>query len=245
MILYPSIDLLECRVVRLYQGKFQEKTTYNSTPSTLLQDWYKLGASHVHIVDLEATKGHYHQRDLVASLLKNHHKYLHIQVAGGIRQSSDVQALLSLGAQRVVIGSAVVEKPDLVHHLIRKYSASRITLACDVLADGEQWIIQTRGWQRNSQTSLRSVIDDFLPHYNVPFLITDIAKDGTLKGPAWHMYSALKKQYPSLSFIISGGVSTLEDLKKAQQSGAFGCIIGKALHDEVFSLKEALSYVSS
>ena len=241
MKIFPSIDLLDQEVVRLHQGDFSKKTTYASLPpEALLERWYQEGAEQVHIVDLSGAKGESQQTSLLSSLLASFAHKLNIQVGGGVRGSTDISALRHLGAWRVVLGSLVVERPQEVHHFLRKFTPEHITLACDVRYHKDRYAVKKRGWQEDGGVFLEDLIKEF-QDYPVLWLITDICRDGTLEGPNFALYRSLKKNYPDLKILVSGGVRNQQDLKEARDIGLWGCIIGKALHEGHITLSEALT----
>lgn len=246
MNIIPSIDLMDGQIVRLYRGEFAHKISYDISPKELIARWVDAGVSHVHIVDLDAARSKSRHIDLISSLLQSFHSQLSIQVAGGIREPTDISYLLRLGAKRVVIGSAVTDKPSFVHRMIQRYSAQSIVLACDVKVSTEgAYHVHSHGWTRNSQKDIFDVISEFYPQYSVPFLITDISQDGTLQGPNFPLYRSILKRFPNLPIIVSGGVKDVKDIDHAYRLPAWGCILGKGLHDGVFSIDDALDFRST
>lgn len=240
MKIFPSIDLLQQQVVRLYRGDYNQRTFYSSLPQELLQEWQALGAQQVHIVDLNAARGEARQIQLLAALLQQFSSHIDVQVGGGVRSHAHLSELLKLGATRVVLGSLAAEQPQQVHELMRAYGSERITLACDVLLHEGSYRVRTRGWQKDGGLTLEELIEEF-HHYATPWLITDISCDGTLEGPHFALYRSVLQRFPALKLIASGGVRHCEDLREARNQGAWGCIIGRALHEGHINLAEALT----
>ena len=239
MLIYPAMDLLDGEVVRLRQGDFAHKTVYAQDPHQILAQWERKGVRQVHLVDLGASCGQNSGVALRTEILQRY--AINFQVAGGVRSAEQLQYWLQCGAQRVVLGSYAFLSPQDVLELIDQYSASRLTIGCDVKWVDDDWQIAIEGW--TEQTTLG--IDEFLSWYqHVPelvFLITDISKDGTLQGINESLYHSLNQRYPQLRYLISGGINNQQDLSRARALGAYGCIVGRALYAGNISIEELVA----
>jgi phosphoribosylformimino-5-aminoimidazole carboxamide ribotide isomerase len=238
MILIPSIDLRNGRCVRLLKGNFDAETRYDLEPHELLQRYRALGASWLHVVDLDGAKdGQLANRSVIVRLASQ--KALLIQVGGGVRSAAVVDDLLRNGIDRVIVGSAAVEKPAEVQAWLKKYGAEKIGLAFDIRHDrGGVPRVLTRGWTRESKLSLWEAIDSYLPHGLKHVLCTDAELDGAMQGPAVNLYAEGVKRYPQIAWQASGGVRNAADLAALAATGSAAAISGKALLEEMISPSE-------
>ncbi len=240
-MIIPAIDLIDGQVVRLYQGDYNQQTTFNLSPLAQLQSYQAQGANWLHIVDLTGAKDPTkRQTQLIAQLIKN--LDANIQVGGGIRSEVQVSELLAIGVKRVVIGSLAVKQPQLVQSWLQKYGSDAICLALDININpqGEK-IVAVSGWQTAGDKTLESLVESFKPYGLKHALVTDISRDGTLLGSNNQLYEEITKLYPDIQWQASGGIANLTDVAAVRDSGASGIIIGKALLIENFSVKEAIS----
>jgi len=233
MILYPAMDLMGGRVVRLAQGRFDDATAYPGDPAEALGAFAAAGAAWAHVVDLDGAKaGAPVQHDLLARLASQ--APLKLQLAGGIRTRDQVARLLDSGAGRVVVGSLAVKQPGFVAAWLDEFG-DRITLSLDVrLIDGVPQVA-TAGWTEDSGMSLWDVAARFPQARHL--LLTDIGRDGMLEGPNFALLEEAARRLPHLAIQASGGVASLDDLRRLRTAGA---IVGKALWDGRFTLAEAL-----
>jgi len=238
MILIPSIDLRGGRCVRLLKGNFDAETRYDLEPHELLQRYRALGASWLHVVDLDGAKdGRLANRSIIVRLASQ--RALQIQVGGGVRSAAVVDDLLRNGIDRVIVGSAAVEKPAEVQAWIEKYGAEKIGLAFDIRHDAQGVArVLTRGWTRESKLTLWEAIESYLPHALKHVLCTDVELDGALQGPALNLYEAAVKRFPQIAWQASGGVRSAADLAALAALGAAAAISGKALLEEMISPSE-------
>jgi phosphoribosylformimino-5-aminoimidazole carboxamide ribotide isomerase len=238
MILIPSIDLRAGRCVRLLKGNFDAETRYDLEPHELLQRYRALGASWLHVVDLDGAKdGRLANRSVIVRLASQ--RALHIQVGGGVRSAAVVDDLLRNGIDRVIVGSAAVEKPAEVQSWLKKYGAEKIGLAFDVRHDAQGTPrVLTRGWTKQSKLTLWEAIDSYLHHGLKHVLCTDVELDGALQGPALALYGEAVKRYPQIAWQASGGVRSAADLAALAALGAASAISGKALLEELISPSE-------
>ncbi len=240
MILFPAIDLKAGKVVRLNQGKFDQLTEYSKDPLAVAMQWKRKGAQWLHVVDLDgALDGQ--MKNLSNILDIGQHVNINIQVGGGIRSKQDIVKLIEGNIKRVILGTRVIEDRAFLHDVIKMWP-SKIAISLDC----SNGMVAQRGWTQTS--SVRAV--DFvkeLEQMGVQCVIyTDIARDGTLKGPNWdglkQMLGATK-----IPVIASGGISSIEDIKKLlaiKTPNLYGAITGKAIYEGKLDLEEALKLCS-
>lgn len=241
MIIYPAIDLRRGHCVRLSQGRFDAETVYDADPCAVARDFAAQGATWMHVVDLDgALDSSKRQFDIVSDIIRE--SGLRVQTGGGIRVKSDVYKLLAAGAARVVVGSLCVKEPAIVRGWIEEFGVEQIVPALDVRVDANGIAhLSIAGWQEDSSRVLEDAIRDLFPSGQGHLLCTDISRDGMLLGPNFELYASLHREFPSLQLQASGGVSSLEDLRKLRTLGAAGAITGRALYERKFNLKEALA----
>lgn len=237
MLIYPAIDLMEGRCVRLSQGRFDAPTVYPADPGEALAGFAAAGAAWAHVVDLEGARAREpRQHDLIAGLAANGGPKL--QVAGGFRTRDQLARMFDAGVGRVVIGSLAVTAPDQVTAMLDEFGPDRITLAFDVrLIEGSP-VIATSGWLESSGSNLWEAAGRYPQARHV--LVTDIGRDGMMGGPNVALTDELVRRMPRLEVQASGGVASLEDLRTLSKTGAAGAIVGKALWEARFGLKEAI-----
>ncbi|WP_421791831.1 HisA/HisF-related TIM barrel protein [Hyphobacterium sp.] len=243
MILYPAIDLLDGRVVRLTKGDFSAVTDYGDDPVAVAESYAALGAQWLHVVDLSGARDGTRRQTATISDLAN--CGLKVQVGGGIRKAVDIDALINAGASRVIVGSLAVTAPEQVASWISRYGPEKIVAAFDVrIEDGEIWPT-TSGWTQSGAEPLAGLLEHYAGSGLRHALVTDVAKDGALEGPNVYLYSNLTALRPDIAWQASGGVAALSDLSALAKVGASGAIIGKALYEGRFTLAEAMACLPS
>jgi phosphoribosylformimino-5-aminoimidazole carboxamide ribotide isomerase len=239
MIIYPAIDLIGGRCVRLRQGRFDEATFYSAHPFEALDRFEAAGAQWAHIVDLDgACAGSPQQHGVLRELAR--HSGLKLQVAGGIRSIGDLESLFDAGVSRAVIGSLAVEDPALSAMFLTSFGPERIALALDVRLENDQPYVTTSGWQQTSKSTLWEVSELYPNARHI--LITDIGRDGMMSGPNLDLITNAAQRLPNAQVLASGGVSSLEDLDALDRAGAAGAIIGKALWEGRIQLSEVIRH---
>ena len=232
MLLIPAIDLRGGRCVRLYQGDFGAETRYEYSPRDLLDKYRALGVSWVHVVDLDGARdGVLANREAILDLAAQ--RGLKLQVGGGIRSAQVIEDLISSGVERVVVGSAAVERPDEAIGWISRFGADRICLALDVRHDNDGAPqLRTRGWKSGAAISLWQALDLYPAAAVRHVLCTDIERDGALTGPNLDLYRDAVKRFPRIAWQASGGVRDADDLAALARIGAAAAVSGKALLEE-------------
>ena len=239
MIIYPAMDLMRARVVRLQQGRFDEATTYSDEPSEALRRFAEAGAKWAHIVDLDGARAREPvQHGLIAELART--SSLRLQVGGGFRTRDQVAQMLDAGVARVVVGSLAVREPELVRGWIDNFGPDRITLSLDVNVTDGVPIVAVSGWTEDTGASLWEVAAQYPEARHL--LLTDIGRDGMLAGPNFDLLEQAVECLPHLKIQASGGVSSLADLERLTTDGV---IVGKALWEGRIRLGEALDLARS
>ena len=240
MKIYPAIDMINGQVVRLTKGLFDQKTVYDNDPISMAKKFEELGCEYLHVVDLDgAKKGEPAQTDLVQQIAQSTN--LKLQVGGGVRTSEHVQQLLQSGVDRVIIGSLAVKNIPLTKRIFETFGGDRITLGLDVsMNESGIPMVATHGWQEVSNLSAEDVLNEYLTLGLTQVLCTDISRDGTLTGPNFELYKELSLRFPTVNFLASGGLKSLEQVKALKADQVGGAIIGKAIYEGTLDLKEAL-----
>lgn len=234
MIIYPAMDLMGGRVVRLRQGRFDEATAYLEEPLTALNSFAEAGAEWAHVVDLDGARaGCPVQHELIGNLARM--APLKLQVAGGFRERNQLERMFDAGVARVVIGSLAVKRPEQVLAWLAEFGPERITLSLDVRVVDDTPQVAISGWTEDSGRTLWDVAALYPEARHL--LLTDIGRDGMLQGPNFALYEEAARRLPQLKIQASGGVSSLGDLERLTTDGA---IVGKALWEGRIDLQEAL-----
>ena len=239
MIIFPAIDIKDGKCVRLVKGDFNQITSYENSPLDQAKIYFQNGFKNIHIVDLDgALQGKAFNSNIVKEIIKNFK--LKIQIGGGIRTINDINSWVKSGVDKVIIGTAAVENKNFLKTVCEKFK-NRIALSLDV-KDG---FIFLSGWKK--QTNI--LASDFLKevqNFGISRIIyTDINKDGTKKGPNIKdtMELASKVKIP---FIISGGISSIEDVKKIKSlinSNIEGVIVGKSIYDGDIKISDLIELI--
>ena len=231
MDLYPAIDLRGGRVVRLEQGDFARERDYGTDPLDVARQFVADGATWLHVVDLDAAKGDGNNRNVVQRIAKQLGTSIHIQTGGGVRSVEDAQQLADAGVSRVVMGSAAVREPQLVDVVARVVDVA-------VGLDHRNGEVATDGWLQGSTLTLTDAITRYPAA--TAFVITDISRDGMLAGPDLDGLRNVAS-LTTTPVIASGGVAELADLRALREvRGLAGVIVGKAIYEGRFSVREAL-----
>ncbi len=234
MQLYPAIDLKDGRCVRLNQGRFDEARIYSDTPSQVAALWEEKGASYLHLVDLDgAAMGRRANGPCIRQIVRRLH--IPVQLGGGIRSFGDIEEALSLGVRRVIIGTRAAEEPEFVRKAVERFGAERIAVGIDA-KDG---MAAVRGWEKVSRITANELARRMRDMGVLTIIYTDISRDGMLSGPNVEATKKLQDE-TGLSVIASGGVSSMDDLRRLSEAGIAGAIIGKALYERKIDLAQAV-----
>ncbi len=241
MLLIPALDLREGRCVRLLRGDPRKQTVYSEDPVGTALKWQGMGAKMLHVVDLDGAfrgKSENHRViEKMASRLK-----IPFQVGGGLRRAQEVERILSLGARRVVLGTAAAESPEFLEQMVREHGEKIV-----VGLDARNGKVAVKGWVEEAEIEALDLARRVEAAGVKTVVFTDIQRDGTLQGP--NLDSTRELAYStSLSIIVSGGISSLEDLREVRElekDGVSGVIVGKALYAGEIDLKEALEVIDA
>jgi phosphoribosylformimino-5-aminoimidazole carboxamide ribotide isomerase len=238
MLLIPAIDLRNGRCVRLFQGDFGAETRYEHEPHELLRRYREFGATWLHVVDLDGAKdGVLANRSVIVALASQ--RGVKLQVGGGVRSAAVIDDLLRNGVERVVIGSAAIERPQEVAEWFGRFGSDRICLALDVRMDsGGEPRVRTHGWREGTAISLWEAISRYPSGTIKHVLCTDIERDGALSGPNLDLYRTALSRFPRLNWQASGGVRDAADLAALAEIGMSAAVSGKALLEERITSEE-------
>ena len=233
MNIFPAIDLYEKKAVRLYKGDYNEMTVYSENPAEVAVDFERCGAKFIHMVDLEGAKnGDTPNLSVVKEVAEK--TDLFIEIGGGIRSIETVEKYLSVGADRVILGTAAVTDEEFLLSAVEKYG-ERIAVGADV-KDGK---IAIKGWTESSQYTLEEFLEKMQRIGVKTVICTDISRDGAMRGTNLALYRELSRKF-SMQIIASGGVSSIEDIKELREMELYGAIIGKAYYTGAIDLCEAI-----
>lgn len=237
-IIIPAIDLIDGRCVRLTQGDYDQKKEYSADPLDMAKQYEDCGVFRLHIVDLDGAKAkqpcNLRTLEKIASGTS-----LDIEWGGGIKDASALKSALDAGAGRIICGSIAVDNRDEFTAWLSEFGPSKIILGADV-RDGK---VATHGWLKDSGLSLEELMGWYLPCGLSQMICTDISKDGMLQGPDFEFYVDLKRAFPTVDVTLSGGISCMADIEKAEQLELHSVIVGKAIYEGRISLKEIESWL--
>ncbi len=233
MILFPAIDIKDGKCVRLRQGDFNQVEVFGQDPLQMAQKWQSQGAQYLHIVDLDGAKqGKGINRQVIKKIVQT--LTIPVQLGGGIRSMEDVEILLSAGISRVILGTGALEDENFVEEALLRYE-ERIVVSLDA-KDG---YVALSGWTKVSDCKASDLAQKLYQKGLQTIVYTDIAKDGMMIGPNFAELAAMQKVFNG-QIIASGGVTTVDDVKKLARMNLYGAIIGKALYVGTIDLPAAL-----
>lgn len=233
MILFPAIDLFSKKAVRLYKGDYEQMTVYSEHPEEIALDFKACGAPSIHLVDLEGAKdGTTPNLDVILKIKEV--SGLFCEVGGGIRSMDVIDKYLTNGIDRVILGTAAINDPELLKNALAKYG-DKIAVGVDI-KDG---MVAIKGWKEKSSVDAYTFMENLEKLGVCTVIATDISKDGAMKGTNLELYRDLSKKY-KINITASGGVSSLDDVKALKAMDIYGAIIGKAYYIKALDLKEAV-----
>jgi phosphoribosylformimino-5-aminoimidazole carboxamide ribotide isomerase len=234
MFIYPAIDLLDGRCVRLRQGDYSRETVFSDDPAAVARRWVELGADRLHVVDLDGAKaGRPVNTKVVRQIVEA--SGVPVQLGGGLRTDADLAAAFDCGVRWAVLGSRALQSPDWVRDTALRHP-QRIVLGVDA-KDG---FVATEGWLEVSRTKAVDLARRVSDAPLAAVVYTDIAKDGMMSGPNFAALAEMQEAVP-LPVIASGGVCSLEHVRRLAEAGTPGCIIGRALYEGSIDLSEVLT----
>lgn len=233
MKLFPAIDLFNGKAVRLFKGEYEKMTVYSENPVEIALDFYSKGARCMHVVDLEGAKtGETPNIETVKKLVSATDAF--VEVGGGVRSEKVVERYLTAGVNRVILGTSAVENPEFLKNCIKEFG-DKIAVGVDI-KDG---FVAIKGWTEKSDYMGVDFCKKIQDEGVKTIICTDISKDGAMLGTNHELYKMLKKEL-SIDVIASGGVSSIDDIKRLKEIDIYGAIIGKAYYTGAIDLIEAL-----
>lgn len=234
MIIYPAIDIIKGKCVRLQQGSYSEVTVFGDSPEEMALKWESQGAQYLHVVDLDAARsGNTENHGIIKQIAKT--LKIPVQVGGGIRSLETVKDLISGGLSRVILGTSAVNNQEMLREALKEYG-EKIVVGIDA-KDGR---VAIHGWEQTSDLSALAFAKKVEELGAKTVIYTDISRDGMLKGPNLPAMSEMAKAV-GIDVIASGGVSCLEDIVALKATGVSGVIVGKALYTGNLELQAALN----
>ena len=233
MRIIPAIDIIDGKCVRLTQGDYKQKKIYSKNPLDVARQFEDADLEFIHLVDLDgAKKGHVVNWKVIEDIQGK--TSLKVDFGGGVKTTEDVERLLDLDINQINIGSLAVKEPETFIHWMKKYYTENFILSADVRDEK----IMISGWQEHTSLDLYSFVGQFVKEGLTFLAVTDISTDGMLEGPNFGLYKKLKKRFPELKIIASGGVSSVDDLKELQYIKVDGAIVGKAYYEGKITLND-------
>ncbi|MFB9862091.1 1-(5-phosphoribosyl)-5-[(5-phosphoribosylamino)methylideneamino]imidazole-4-carboxamide isomerase [Rufibacter immobilis] len=233
MEIIPAIDLIDGKCVRLTEGDFAQQTTYHSDPVEVAKQFEGLGLRRLHLVDLDGARAKQPVNLPVLARIARETS-LHIDYGGGLQSSEAIQQAFDAGAQQITAGSIAVREPKTVQKWLKEYGADKIIVG----ADFKDNRIAINAWAEQSDLTLEAFLTSFSEKGAKTFICTDVSKDGKLQGSSLEIYQQLIAKFPTLQFIASGGVTTIEEVRQLREAGLHGAIIGKAIYEGTIKLED-------
>ena len=235
MEVIPAIDLRGGRCVRLYQGDYNRETVFSDDPLEVARRWVKSGARRLHVIDLDGARSG-EQPNAEAAYRIAGEAGVPVQLGGGIRSIESARQAIERGIDRVLMGTAAVENPDLLRELVGELGAERVVVTVDA-RDGK---VALNGWTQTSEVEAEQLIRDMRGVGVSRYLYTDISRDGTLSGPnfdALHGLTAI----PDVKIIAAGGISSVEHLLRLSEIGVESAVVGTAIYTGDIDLGQAVT----
>ena len=233
MIIYPAIDVKDGKCVRLVQGQFNAVTVYSDDPVEMALKWEKLGAQYLHVIDLDGARCGEPQNIAVISEMAVK-LGIPVQVGGGIRTIETMEIVLCKGIERIILGTSAVKDPKLVKHALQNFENNVV-----IGIDARDGMVAIEGWAKTSNFTAVGFAKKMEELGAKTIIYTDISRDGMLTGPNFKAMEEMVKEV-GVDIIASGGISSIDDIKRLKDIGVAGAIIGKALYTGDIDLVEAL-----
>lgn len=233
MLIIPAIDIIGGRCVRLVQGDYNRQTQYSASPSDMVRLYVEHGLRRIHVVDLDGARASSPQNLAVLDQIANIPN-ADIEWGGGVKTERSLEQIFKHGAKYAVVGSAAVKHPELFEQWLDHYGSDRLVLGADVRGHK----ISINGWLSDTDVTIEQLVTRFLSHGLTQVICTDISCDGMLTGPNVDLYVRLQKSFPSVTFTVSGGIGSIEHIRRLRESGLRRAIIGKAIYENHINLSE-------
>ena len=232
MYVLPAIDIRGGKVVRLTRGDYGQEERYEITPLRAAMEFKECGAEYLHVVDLDGAKdGKLQNFDIIRDIVET--TGLFVEVGGGIRNYDSIAAYIEAGVQRVILGTVATNNLPFLRDMLKEFD-DKIALGIDA-KDG---YVCVDGWQTQTKIVAEEHCKRAGPMGVKTVVYTDIGRDGMLEGPSFDLYAELQERFPALRIIVSGGVSCLDDIRRADAMGFAGIIVGKAIYENHITLKD-------
>jgi phosphoribosylformimino-5-aminoimidazole carboxamide ribotide isomerase len=233
MRIIPAIDIIDGKCVRLTQGDYKKMKVYRDDPVEVAKEFEEADLEYLHLVDLDgAKKGRVVNWKVIESIQAE--TTLKVDFGGGVKTEAEVDELLELGIEQINIASLAIKEPDTFAGFLKQFGSDNFILSADVKNE----IVQLAGWTEASQTTIYELTEKFIKSGLQNLTCTDISADGMLEGPNFGLYKKLKKKFPRLKIIASGGISSITDLEELKYIKVHGAIVGKAIYENKISLPE-------
>lgn len=229
----PAIDIIGGQCVRLTQGDYSQRTVYSSDPVEIAKSYEAIGIRRLHVVDLDGAKAAAPQNLDTLRKIATATK-LDIQYGGGIKSGEALKAVLAAGANRAICGSVAITAPDRFEEWLTVYGPEHIILGADTKAGK----VAINGWLESSETDVQTIVRQFAERGLRQVICTDISRDGMLEGPNFALYTALQSKFPEVDITVSGGISSLDDIVRLDDTGLRSVIVGKAIYEGRITLKD-------
>lgn len=232
----PAIDLIGGRCVRLTRGDYATKKVYDASPVETARRYADCGVQRIHLVDLDGAKA---SRPCNLSVLEQIAAAVpcELEWGGGIASSEDLAQVFDAGASHAIIGSVAALQPERFEEWLSRWG-SRMILGADVRQTEGRWRVAVKGWQEEAPLSLDAILRRFAGRELREAIVTDIGRDGMLQGPTTGLYVQLQAAFPQVTFTVSGGVSSMDDIRALDAAGLQKAIVGKALYENRITLKD-------
>jgi len=231
--IFPAIDIKNGKCVRLVQGDFAKLETYGDDPVEMALNWMNQGAQYLHIIDLDgALMGEAVNKTLIKNMVEAVN--VPVQFGGGVRDMKYAEEMIEAGVSRVILGTSALSNKAFVKEAIKNYGEK-----IAVSLDAKNGFVAVRGWTELTDVKAADLATELEAYGLKTVVYTDISKDGMMAGPNFAEIDNMNKKIKS-NLIASGGVSTAEDVKKLDEMGIYGCVIGKALYTGGIELKDVL-----
>ena len=235
----PAIDLIDGRCVRLTRGDYSQKKVYDGNPADLARSYADCGVKRIHLVDLDGARaGAPHNLKTLEQIAKA--VSCELEWGGGIKDDAALQAVFSAGASHAIVGSVAALQPDVFTGWLGRYG-ERMILGADV-RDG---FVAVKGWLEAAPVGIDELISHFLPAGLKECIVTEISRDGMLQGPAAALYVRLQRDFPDLSITVSGGISSMADIRMLDALHLGKVIVGKAIYENHITLEDIKTWSQS
>lgn len=238
MLTIPAIDIIDGKCVRLCKGDYARMTVYSDCPADVAMQFQDLGATRLHLVDLDGAAADRSRNLKVLEEIADRTQ-LKVDFGGGIRTRADLDRAFSAGAAMATVGSVAASAPETVAEWIRELGADRIIIGADV-RDGR---ISVHGWKEDSKLDLFDFLTMHTAAGATQFLCTDISRDGMLSGASESLYRSILEKFPDMYLIASGGVSSIEDLQSLSRAGLPAAILGKAWYEGRVTARQLQDFI--